>query len=410
MKLGLIGNPLGHSWSPAIHSLLIGADYQLWPLEEDQLAGFLKKRDFDGLNVTIPYKQAVMPYLDEIDEAAKMIGAVNTIVNRNGKLKGYNTDYYGFMATLRSAGFDVKGKKVAILGSGGASKAVRVAITELGGNPLIVSRKPQKEQISYEELKALQPSYIINATPVGMYPKMDTMPIDPADYSSLEGIGDVIANPLRTRLVIKAQMKGLKTFGGLEMLVRQAFKADELFLDQKLDESLNDKCLQQLIRERRNLVLIGMPTAGKSTLAALLAARTGKKLVETDQQIVEEIGMPITEYFRLHGEEAFRDKESQQAGELAGKTGLVISCGGGIIKREENMLNLAQNGLIIWIDRDLELLETSDSRPLSNAPWKLKELYEERKPLYEKYSDIRIANNGSLEETLEKLLEGEKNL
>lgn len=403
MRIGLIGYPLGHSWSKEIHRFLIKEDYQMWELPEDALEDFLTRREFDGINVTIPYKQKVMAYLDELTPEAKAIGAVNCILNKNGRLIGYNTDYLGFERMLKKNGFDFNGKNVAVLGSGGASKAVQYAIKEMGGIPQVISRTKKVEgSISYEEMyeKEAEFSCLVNATPVGMYPKVEDSPVELQKFSKLESVVDIIANPLRTSLLFDGKMMGLKTLGGLEMLVAQALSADEIFTGRTMDDALIDACLTCLLKQRRNLVLIGMPSSGKSTLSALLGEKTGKEVIEMDQKIVETIGMSIAEYFRLYGEDEFRNRESEETLTLRFEAGKIISTGGGIIKRRENLRNLAYNGYIVWIDRPLEYLFASSDRPLSSDMDAVKKLYEERKGLYAADCDLHLANDTDLDSCL----------
>ncbi|MGM9942395.1 MAG: shikimate kinase [Bulleidia sp.] len=406
MKLGLIGMPLGHSWSPAIHSFLINKPYDLIPLHEDELGPFLKDRNFDGLNVTIPYKQAVIPYLDELEESAERIGAVNCIVNRNGKLTGYNTDYEGFRDMLVCNGVEVRGKQAAVLGSGGASKAIREAILTLGGTPVIVSRNPKGEQISYEQLYEKQEKFsiLVNTTPVGMSPDVDVSPVDPARFTNLSHVIDIVANPLCTTLCFQAKQLGIPCLGGFEMLVRQALAADRYFLDQDMNSDLIQPCINALLAERRNIVLIGMPTCGKSTISALLGEITGKHVVEMDEEITEKLGMPIRDWFETYGEQSFREKETETAVEHSTGKGEIISCGGGVIKTEATMRALSHNGIIIWIDRNLDYLYSTSDRPLASSIEQVRSLYVQRRPLYEKYSDITIQNNGTVEDCIEKII------
>ncbi len=406
MKYGLIGNPLGHSWSPEIHQLLAGIPYEKKVLQEEELHDFFAKRDFQGINVTIPYKEAVIPYLDEIDDSAKEIGAINCIVNEGGKLKGYNTDCSGCRKMLESNGIDPCGKRVAILGSGGAAKAVVVAIRQMKGIPVIVSRHPDETMISYEELYARASEFqmIVNATPVGMKPDCDKCPVDIAVFEHLEAVVDIVANPLMTRLLFTARMRGIPCCGGFEMLVRQAAEADVLFTGTAVDEETIDRCMRKLLCARRNIVLIGMPTSGKTTLAEMIASHTGRPLLEMDEVLVDRLGMSIKECFAQYGESYFRKMETELAKDLRYKEGIVISTGGGIIKNEENMRYLHENGIVIAIDRDPSLLYPTDSRPLSSNEEAVRALYEERKYLYQKYSDIVVDNNGSLQDTFDEIM------
>lgn len=405
MKLGLIGNPLGHSWSPQIHKFLIGEDYQLWPLEENQLDDFFEKRDFDGINVTIPYKKTVIRYLDEIDETAERMQAVNCIVNVNGKLKGYNTDYIGLKDMLNKHQADPGDGKVAILGTGGASKAAVEVCNQADWNYQLVSRSKKDGCIDYAELyeKEAEFSMIINATPVGMYPEVDCSPIEVTRFSNLSYIIDIVANPVCTRMMFEAKTNGIKALGGLEMLVSQAKAADELFLGNKLPDEMVDKCVKHLLNERRNIVIIGMPSAGKSTVGRLLAKQLNRKYVDIDRAIVRKIGMTIAEYFEKYGEQAFRDVEAEVCKSLRSRSGLVIATGGGVIKREENMRNLSYNGFVVWLDRYVGNLVASRSRPLSQNKDDIYRLYHERKDLYQKYSDVRVRNNGRFFHAADKI-------
>lgn len=406
MKLGLIGNTLGHSWSPEIHTALIGCDYGLWQMPEEELDRFFAERDFDGINVTIPYKRKVLEYLDETDGTARALGAVNCIVNRNGRLTGSNTDLAGFMAMMEHSGIDVTEGKTAVLGSGGAASACMEGIRRLGGTPVMVSRNPKGEAISYETLYEQEASIrvIVNATPVGMRPGTDGVPVDLCRFHHLRGVADIVANPLCTRLRFEARCLGLPNAGGFEMLVRQAAEADRLFTGHAVPEEKIRACMRRLAGSRQNIVLIGMPTCGKTTLAEMIAARTGRPLVEMDDILVERLGMSIRECFERFGESCFREAETQLARDLRQKEGIVISCGGGVIKNRENMRYLSENGMVIWIDRDPSLLYPTQSRPLSADEDAVRRLYGERRHLYDMYSDIRVENNGSIGDTLEEVL------
>ena len=404
MKLGLIGHPLSHSWSPQIHRFFLGEAYELIDLKPEELETFLKDRDFDGVNVTIPYKTAVMQYLDEIDPAAREIGAVNCIVNRNGRLKGFNTDYLGFRDMLVNAGMEISGKRTAVLGSGGASKAVFRALRDLGAQVSVVSRTPHDDLISYEELYRGSFEVIVNTTPVGMYPKISDMPADLNRLECAETVIDVIANPVRSAFLFAAGMRGCRTLGGLEMLVRQAFAAGELFTGRTLDRDLIEPCIRMLLRQKQNIVLIGMPTSGKTTLGALLSEATGKQLVEMDELTEKHMGMSIPRAFAEHGEAFFREAERRTVSEIALYEHSVISCGGGVIKDPENMKKLAANGLIVWLDRRPDLLYGSSDRPLSPDYESVLKLYQERYGIYESFADIRITNNDTIEDCLNRIL------
>ena len=403
LKLGLIGKPLGHSWSPEIHKYLTGADYKLWEIDEGDLSGFMKRRDFDGINVTIPYKEAVIEYLDEIDEAAGRMGAVNCIVNRDGRLKGYNTDCIGLLKMMKRR--SAKGK-AAILGTGGASKAAEEVCRNLGIDFEKVSRSEREGCITYEELKQRGDEFtlLINATPVGMYPNEDEAPVDVRKFSRLRQVVDIVANPVRTRLCYEAEQVGIPAAGGLEMLVYQALAAEEIFTGETLPEAKADECVEKLLAERRNIVLIGMPSSGKSTVGRLLAERLGREFIDTDDEIVSRAGRPITEIFAEDGEAEFRKIEREVCEIFSKKSGLVIACGGGVVEFEENMRRLAYNGIIIYLDRSLELLTPTESRPLSPDKEKLAGIYKRRKDLYERYSDIRIRNDGRAEDAADEII------
>lgn len=404
MKLGLIGKTLGHSWSWQIHDMLIHEHYQNWELSEDEVIPFLEKKDFTGINVTIPYKEKVMTVLDEISPTAEKIGAVNCIINRDGRLYGYNTDCDGFMELVKTAGMHMEGKHAAVLGSGGAAKAVMAGVSQLGGIPVMVSRHPHDDMISYQQMYAMQNrfSFLVNATPVGMFPHMDETPADLDVFEHLEGVVDVVANPLRTKLCFQASCKGIPSTGGLGMLVYQAAAADALFTGQKVPQERIDACLGTLLKERRNIVLIGMPTSGKSSVAQMLGKQSGQQVYDMDTLLEQQLGTSIRTCFETHGEAYFRAKETRLARELANKEGVIISCGGGIIKNPENMQVLSQHGVVVWLQRNS--LFPSGDRPLSADEDSLKKLYEQRRGLYEMYSDIQVENNGTLEDTAEQIL------
>ena len=344
MKLGLIGYPLGHSWSPEIHTYMLGEScYELWPLQEDELDAFFERKDFDGINVTIPYKEKVIPYLDEIDPAAAQIGAVNTIVNTNGKLKGYNTDYNGFCEMLKGNGIDVKGKHVAIIGSGGVSKAVRTGITNMGGTYDLIDIVDKPGVIKHDEMYAKQASYqvIVNACPVGMAPKTDNVPVDLDRFENLEAVVDVIANPLRTRLRFEAECKGLRSCGGFEMLVRQAYVADIFYTGKEPGEEKVKGCMNVLFADRRNIVLAGTCRQKIHMTAAELAKKTGKTAEMMDQ--VDLLA---------------------SAKDLKGKQGIIIEADPEALNDKDTMRCLAENGIVIWLKKgneteaETELLNT----------------------------------------------------
>jgi shikimate dehydrogenase len=404
MKYGLIGERLGHSFSKDIHERL-GYDYELCEISPDKLESFMLARDFSGINVTMPYKASVIPYLDYIDEPAKKIGAVNTVVNRDGKLYGYNTDYYGMKALFDHAEIDPQGKKVAVLGSGGTSRTASALLESLGASEIItVSRSGP---VSYDDLYGIHSDVeiIINTTPVGMYPDVLCSPIDLNGFNRLRGLIDVVYNPLCTALVNEAKERDITAEAGLYMLVAQAIFASELFLNVKYPSYMIDVIYDGIRSEKENVVLIGMPSSGKSTVGAILAEKLGGEFVDTDDLIVKKIGMSIKDFFALYGEEKFREIERQVICEIAGRSGLVIATGGGVVLNRENIRNLRLGGKIIFLDRPLEGLIPTDSRPLSQDREAVRRMYDIRYPLYNELCDIKINASATAREVADYILE-----
>ena len=401
MKCGLLGRKLGHSYSPQIHGLLGDYSYQLFEKEPEQLASFLREGDFTGINVTIPYKKDVIPYLDELSPAARKIGSVNTIVRRaDGSLFGHNSDYFGFISLVKHSGIAVEGKKVLVLGSGGTSNMVVTALKDLGAAPVVISRSGEN---NYGNLHLhSDASVIVNATPVGMYPNTGVSPIDLRRFPALTGVLDVIYNPAKTQLLLDAEKLGIPHENGLWMLVAQAKEAAEYFTGKKLSDDMIARIHHKLSRQMKNIVLIGMPGCGKSTIGTLLAETLGRTFVDADAQIVQMAGKSIPEIFAQDGEDAFRQWESDALAHLGKQSGLVIATGGGCVTRQRNYPALHQNGSIVWLERDLSLLPT-DGRPLSQSN-RLEEMYAVRKPLYEAFADVRVANTGSPENTVTEIL------
>lgn len=396
MHFGLIGEKLGHSYSKEIHNLIADYGYELREVKKEELGAFMAERAFSGINVTIPYKKSVMDYLDVISDDAKKIGAVNTVVNRDGKLYGYNTDFYGLKALLIHNGVPVRNKKVLILGSGGTSDTAYNVVTGLKAKEAIkVSRTKKDGFVTYDEAAShhSDADVIINATPVGMYPDDDGIPVNIDLFPSLSAVADAIYHPLRTNLVSDAENRGIKACGGLYMLVAQAVYAAALFENKKPDENLIDDVYGKILNDKRNIVLIGMPSSGKTTIGKALAARTGKRFVDTDEMIVGTTGKNIPEIFAQEGEKAFREIEKKVICDIAKYDGTVIATGGGAILDEKNVLALKRNGVIVYLDRKIDNLIVTDSRPLSSNVDDLKKLYDKRKPLYEKYAEITIDDN-----------------
>ncbi len=408
MEYGLIGERLGHSYSKIIHEKFGFYGYELKEIPREQLDAFMRAKDFKGINVTIPYKEDVIKYLDFVDERAKAIGAVNTVVNKDGRLYGYNTDYYGLRTLLESNGFDLKGKKVLILGTGGTSKTAYAVCKHMGAWFLSkVSRSAKDGAITYEEAyeKHSDASYIINTTPSGMYPNLDSKPIDLKRFKSLEGVADVIYNPLRTRLVEEADALGINSCSGLKMLVYQAVAACEFFIGKRPDDKVSEDILKGLTDEIENIVLTGMPGSGKSTIGQLLSKELNKEFVDTDALIVEKEKREISEIFAKDGEPYFRDVEAEVVKEVSLKKNCIISTGGGAILREENVKNLSANGRIYFLDRKPEELIPTDDRPLANEKSKIMKLYEERLPIYKSTCDEIINAEAGIDETLEAMLQ-----
>ncbi len=393
MKYGLIGAHLPHSFSKLIHESL-GYAYELVELTPQALEGFLARREFVGINVTIPYKEAVMPFLDEIDPLAQAIGAVNTIVNCGDRLVGYNTDFGGMKAMIVRAGIRMEGKRVLILGTGGTSKTAMAVCRSLKAASVHkVSRSEKPDAVSYEQAYQNHPDtqIILNTTPVGMYPDVLSRPIDLKRFPQLYGVVDVIYNPLRTALLAQLWQKPeIYQGGGLFMLVKQAIIASSLFTGQAENPVMADVIYSRLLREKENLVLVGMPGSGKSTVGAILAKKTGRKLVDLDEEIARRSGMTIPQIFQTRGEAAFRDLETQVIRELAGTTSAILPTGGGAILRDENVTALKQNGRLFFLDRPLEALLPTADRPLGDSREKIAALYAARYDRYLAVSDEHI--------------------
>ncbi|MBO4788135.1 MAG: shikimate dehydrogenase [Lachnospiraceae bacterium] len=399
MEYGLIGEKLGHSFSREIHEKLRGYAYELRELRPEEVGAFLAARVFRGINVTIPYKETVIPYLDEIDEAAREIGAVNTVVNRGGKLYGYNTDFLGMRELMLREGIDPAGKKVLVLGSGGTSKTAMTVAKSLGVSVVLrVSRQKRDDCITYEEAHAehADAEIIINATPVGMYPNTDASPVDLADYPKLSGVVDAIYNPLRTKLVLAAKERGIRATGGLFMLVGQAAAAAEHFTGVPGDPADVARVYGELLSQKENLVITGMPGVGKTTVGKLIAKHHGREFVDCDDVIVERAGCDIPTIFATQGEKAFRDLESAVIRDLSTTGGKVIAPGGGAVLRPENVEALRANGRIIFLDRPPSSITATEGRPLSANREALEARYRERYPIYCATCDAHVETDGTI--------------
>ena len=417
MEYGLIGSKLGHSYSKIIHEQLCGYHYELHPLPtEAEARAFLEQRAFKAINVTIPYKKLVMEYCDEIDPKAAAIGAVNTVVQRNGKLYGYNTDYMGFAWLCKSRGVDFAGRTVLILGTGGTHNTVSAVARDQGAaRVLTVSRRPDpaKGELSYEEAARSGAQIVVNTTPAGMYPNVGACLLDVAAMPGLEAVVDVVYNPVRTEILLRAQEAGVPvTACGLEMLVAQAVYAAEYFLDTPFADRAGE--IRQITASLRagilNVSLIGMPSSGKTTLGRALAQKLGRTFVDLDQEIVKAAGCSIPEIFEAEGEDGFQAWEPEQAARFGKESRLLISCGGGTVKRPENIRALRQNGVILFIDRPLEALTVGGGRPLSSSPEALRVMEAQRRPLYEGAADAIIPNDGTLDQAVSRALDALEHL
>lgn len=401
MRCGLLGRKLGHSYSPQIHAQLGDYDYLLYEKEPEQLRSFLETGDFTGLNVTIPYKKEVIPYLDTLSDRARQLGAVNTIVRRGGRLIGHNTDYFGFETMLTHSGISVRGKKALVCGSGGASNTAVAVLREQGAEVIVISRSGPDNYGNLD--RHADAALIVNATPVGMYPNVAGAAIENLSiFPKLEGVLDLIYNPARTKILLEAEKRGLKTENGLKMLVAQAKESAEWFTNAKIDNKVIEAIYRSLRVQMENVILIGMPGCGKTTIGRLLSKRLGKKFLDADTVLEEKAGRPITQIIPQEGEAFFRRLESEVLEDLGKQSGLVIATGGGCVTIPANYEALHRNGTIVWLKRDLNALPT-DGRPLSMAGH-LEEMYAKRKPLYEMFADLTVENSGTPEETAEEIV------
>lgn len=398
MKACLIGKTLKHSFSKSIHESL-GLEYDLVELSEDELAEFVAQRKYDNFNVTIPYKEKIMPLLDELDDSAYAVGSVNTVKNVNGRLIGYNTDIYGMKYLFEKSGVCLKDKNVVILGTGGTSKTAQALMNREGVKSVTVVGR--RERWNYQNIGELKDTQIlINTTPVGMYPDSGTSPVDVGIFKELEFVADVIYNPLRTQLIIDAEKMGIACSNGLSMLVYQAVRAEEIWLETSLNNR-TEKLLASINDKVFNIVLEGMPSSGKSSVGRALAKKLGKEFVDFDEVIENRLNKTIPQVFDEYGEEYFRDIESEVAKEYGKKNGLVIATGGGTPIREKNRDALTQNGFVVWLKRNISLL-TSKSRPLSQKIG-VEKLYDERKEIYKAFADVEIENVGDIDTVAEDI-------
>lgn len=412
MEYGLIGSKLGHSYSKIIHEMLCGYRYDLCPLPtEEEARAFLTRRAFKAINVTIPYKRLVMGACSYIDPRAKAIGAVNTVVNRNGLLYGYNTDYLGFAYLADAHGVEFAGRTVLILGTGGTHNTTSAVAKDKGAaRVLTVSRHPdpEKGELSYAEAVHSGADIVINTTPAGMYPNVGVCHLDVSAMPGLEAVLDVVYNPDKTELILRAEEAGVPVaVGGLEMLVAQAVYAAEYFLDRKFDDAPAEirAITAQLRKEQLNVALIGMPSCGKTTIGRALADRLGKRFVDLDEEIVRAAGRSIPDLFAAEGEDGFRAREAEQTARFAREGRQVLSCGGGVVKRPENLRALRQNGVVLFIDRPLDALTVGGGRPLSTSAEALKTMEAQRRPLYLAAADAVIPNETTVADAVAAALE-----
>lgn len=401
MRCGLLGRKLGHSYSPHIHKALGSYSYTLFEREPQDLESFLRSGEFEGINVTIPYKKSVIPFCDQLSDTARKLGAVNTIIRRSdGKLIGHNTDYFGFSAMVRQSGLKVSGKKVLVLGSGGASATAVAVLDAFGAGTVVISRSGPD---NYDNLdRHSDAAIIVNTTPVGMYPNTGISPINLDLFPQLEGVLDVIYNPARTALLLDAEERGLVTMNGLWMLVAQAKESSEWFTGRLINDQAIRDIHDRLQAQMQNIILVGMPGCGKSTVGKLLSTQLEREFVDADKCIEQRAGISIPEIFNNYGESVFRKIESDVLRDLGMRSGLIIATGGGCVTKQENYRPLHQNGTIVWLHRNIEQLPT-DGRPLSISQ-DLQRMYAMRKPLYEQFADIQVNNDNTPEMTADSIL------
>lgn len=406
MKFGCIGEHLAHSFSKEIHNKIGEYEYVLCEVAKDKLDEFMQKKDFFGINVTIPYKLDVIPHLYEISAQAEEIGAVNTIVNKNGRLYGYNTDFFGMSALINKLGLNLKDKKVLITGTGGTSRTAVSVARSMGASQVVVAgRSPKNGCVTYDEVYSCHTDaqIIINTTPCGMYPDIDGCPVDTDRFENLEGAVDAIYNPLRTVFVQKVKERGLPAEGGLYMLVAQAVYAAELFMDKTYGTEIIDKIFDELVSQKENIVLTGMPGSGKTTVGKLVAEKTGLEFADSDEYIERITGRHPSAIISEDGIDCFRNIESDVISQLSAKGGMVIATGGGAVLKKENVSRLKRNGRIYFIDRALEDIMPTDDRPLSSTREELEKRYAERYDIYCSTAD-EIIKSENIENTIKKIV------
>jgi len=402
LRCGLIGKPLGHSYSPEIHALLGDYPYTLTELEEEEVGSYIRSDRFDATNVTIPYKKTVMPFLDEISDEALRIGSVNTVTHLpDGRLRGDNTDYFGFSYMLDCGGIDVKDKIVVVIGGGGASMTARTVSADRGAKEVKVLTHAENTPENLHKFTDAQ--ILINTSPVGMYPENGKSPVDINDFPNLCGVVDVIYNPSKTAIILDAEENGIPAISGLTMLVAQAKLASELFTGEKISDDILGSVTRKIELDRKNITLVGMPGCGKSTIGRQLAEITDREFIDLDDYITEKAGIPIPEIFSKYGEPYFRDLETECLAEISKMSGKVLSMGGGTPVKAENRRMIKQNSTVVFLKRDISSL-SKEGRPVSQAN-DLRKLYEVRRPFYEEVAEFEIEVTESPIKNANKIIE-----
>ena len=405
MEYGLIGKNLLHSFSEIIHREFNLYNYNLYNLSENEFDAVLKSKKFKGLNITIPYKKAVIKYCDALDETVKKIGSANTVVIKDGCVKAYNTDYFGLRYTIHRSSISLKNRKVMILGSGGTSLTARTLAEDLGASEIFTVSRSLNEKINYNNIYDYNfVDVIINTTPVGMYPNNLCELVDISKFKNLSGVVDVIYNPLQSKLLMKSKELKIPISSGLPMLVAQAKAAGEIFSGEKIDDLVIEKIIKKLCFKISNIVLIGMPGCGKTSLSKILSDKLLKEFIDTDHEVQEYFQEEISKIFEIYGEKKFREAESEIIKKYGKKNNLILSTGGGAVINKENYYSLKQNSRIYWIKRDLDKLDNTN-RPLSKNLNEIKKIYKSRKLMYKNFSDKIIFNNKELEDAVREILE-----
>lgn len=405
MEYGLIGKNLSHSFSEFIHREFNLYNYNLYNLSENEFDIMLKSKKFKGLNITMPYKKSVIKYCDSLDETVKKIGSANTLVSKNGCIKAYNTDYFGLKYTMDRSNIFLKNKKVMILGSGGTSLTARVLAEDLGASEILTVSRSLDKKINYSNIYDYNfVDVIINTTPVGMYPNNLCELVDISRFKNLSGVVDVIYNPLKSKLLMKSKELQIPVSGGLPMLVAQAKASGEIFSGKKIDDLIIEKIIKKLCFKIYNIVLIGMPGCGKTSLSKILSDKLLKKFIDTDREIQKYFQETISKIFEIHGEEKFRETEIEIIKKYGKENNLILSTGGGAVINKENYYSLKQNSRIYWIKRNLNKLDTKN-RPLSKNLNEIKKIYQSRKLMYKNFSDKIILNNEKPEDAVQEILE-----